>query len=197
MNQILEKTNQLKGDQRYSCFAIVLNVPVGESLDWTMLSDLEAHDKLLDLKFISPRGLEKFFLKSKFVYTSSLDGRRIRYFSIPEFVGQLERGVKNKRPHYNLLVRTSCKVRSRDLVRELSKALYGGVRRHDSISVDVSHNEDALKDYCLKEESRLVLEGTDYYPPLVDSRQSEFQEFLIQVPSALKYWSIHFHFNNK
>ena len=93
------------------------------------------------------------------------------------FKGQLEKGLKSNRPHYNLCVKISSKVLSSTVVRELSLALYN-VKNCYSINVEPAHDIKSLEKYCLKDETRLILPGTIYYPPSVDIRISEFFEAL-------------------
>ena len=100
-----------------------------------------------------------------------------------------KRGEQNNRPHYNLSVKTSSKVLVLPVIRELSLVLYG-LKNCNSISVEPTHDVDLLDKYCLKEETRLLLESIDYSPPLVDVRVSEFIKALEEDEELKKFISI-------
>ena len=133
---------------------------------------------MVELKFPTPMELGIFFKNFEGIaQNSNVDKSRVRRFRFERFIGQLEKGLNNERPHYNLSVMTSCKVLPSTVVRELSLALYD-VKNCNSISVEPTHDVNLLEKYCLKDETRLILPGTIYYPPLVDVRVSEFIEFI-------------------
>lgn len=164
-----------KEQKRFCWFSVVLNVKGGEKIDWKKLNFEEIDLKLLKLEFPTPKTLRQLLLKDKLIYTSSADQKKIRYFEIEELKGQLEEGTENNRPHYNLILRTSCQIRCSDLVRELS-LLFFKVRKDNSIQVDPAHNPEMLSMYCSKENTRLNLEGTEYYPPFVNSNDFIFDQ---------------------
>ena len=75
------------------------------------------------------------------------------------------------------------------VVRELSFFLYN-LKNCKSVSVEPTHDVDLLDKYCLKEETRLLLESTDYYPPLVDVGVSDFIKALEEDEELKKFISI-------
>ena len=179
-----------KINERFQYFSIVLNVRRGENVNWRILTDNEMVENMTKLKFLTPLELG-IFLKNfeGIAQNSNVDKSRVRRFRFEAFIGQLEKGLNNGRPHYNLSVMTSCKVLPSTLVRELSLTLYN-VKNCKSISVEPTHNVDSLEKYCLKLETRLVLPSTIYYPPLVDIRVSEFIEALEEDEELKKFMTI-------
>ena len=118
-----------------------------------------------------------------------MDKSRIRGFKFERFIKQIGKGAKISRPHYNLSVKTSSKVLVSAVVRELSLALYN-LKNFKSISVETIQDVKLLDKYCLKEETRLLLESTDYYPPIVDVPVSEFIQALEEDKELKKFISI-------
>ena len=167
-----------KVNERFQYFSIVLNVRGGEEIDWSSLSKDNLASKMEELKFPTPLALGILMKNFEGVaQNSNVDKSRIRRFRFKRFRGQLEKGSDNGRPHYNLSVKTSSKVLVSAIVRELSLILYG-IKNCKSINVEPTHDVDLLDQYCLKIETRLLLAGTSYYPPLVDVRLSDFIEVL-------------------
>ena len=179
-----------KINERFQYFSIILNVRGGENIDWLCLSPEDMINEMLELKFPSPVTLARFMKNFEGIaQNSNVDKSRIRRFRFEEFSGQLEKGSFSERPHYNLSVKTSSKVLVSAVVRELSLALYG-VKNCKSINVEATHDVASLNQYCLKTETRLLLPATDYYPPSVDVRLSEFLEALEEDEELKKFMSI-------
>ena len=190
----LSKYNQFminkKVNERFQYFSIVLNVRKGENVNWGSLTNDEIVENLVRLKFLTPMELGGFFKNFEGIaQNSNVDKSRIRRFKFERFLGQLEKGSKNGRPHYNLSVMTSCKVLTSTVVRELSLALYG-VKSCNSINVQPTHDVNSLEKYCLKSETRLVLPSTIYYPPSVDVRIGDFIEALEEDKELKKFITI-------
>ena len=179
-----------KINERFQYFSIVLNVRRGESVNWESLTDNKIVENMVRLKFLTPMELGIFFKNFEGIaQNSNVDKSRVRRFRFERFIGQLEKGSNNGRPHYNVSVMTSCKVLTSTVVRELSLALYD-VKNCNSISVEPTHDVNSLEKYCLKSETRLVLPSTIYYPPLVDVRISEFIEALEEDKELKKFITI-------
>ena len=177
-------------NERFRYFSIVLNVAGGEEINWATLTKEEMVNEMTRLNFPTPLGLSVLLRDFEGIsQNSNIAKSRIRRFRFEKFIGQLERGEKNNRPHYNLSLKTSSKVLGSAVVRELSLALYN-VKNCKSINVEPTHDVESLDKYCLKEETRLLLESTDYYPPLVDARVSEFIEALEEDEELKKFISI-------
>jgi hypothetical protein len=175
MNKLKVKVND-----RFQFFSVVLNVRGGEEIDWPSLTESETVSKMMELKFRTPLELASLMKKFEGVsMNSNVDKSRVRKFKFKSFKGQLERGAENGRPHYNLAVKTSSRVLTSVIIRELSLALYSE-KNCKSISVEPAHDIVALEEYCLKLETRFVLPGTAYYPPSLDTRVSEFLEALTE-----------------
>ena len=177
-------------NERFKYFSIILKVRGGENVNWKLLRKVDMVDKMIELKFPNPLDLA-ICLKNfeGIAQNSNVDKSRIRRFRFKSFIGQLEKGLENSRPHYNLSVRTSSKVLVSTLVRELSLMLYN-VKNCKSISVEPTHDVDSLDKYCLKLETRLLLPSTSYYPPLVDIRMGEFIEALKEDEELKKFITI-------
>ena len=144
-------------------------------------------DDTKELKFLTPTNLAIFLKNFKGIaQNSNVDKSRIRRFVFESFKGQLEKGLKSNRPHYNLCVKTSSKILSSTVVRELSLALYN-VKNCYSINIEPAHDIKSLEKYCLKDETILILPGTIYYPPSVDIRITEFFEALGEDEELKKY----------
>ena len=179
-----------KNNERFQYFSIVLNVRGGEKIDWQLLSKNEMVDKMVELGFLTPLKLASFMKNFEGIsQNSNVDKSRIRRFKFERFRGQLEKGLNSERPHYNLSVKTSSKVLSSAIVRELSLALYD-IKNCKSVSVEPTHDVESLDKYCLKEETRLLLPSTEYYPPMVDIRLSEFIEALEEDEELKKFTTI-------
>ena len=177
-------------NERFKYFSIVLNVAGGEEINWGLLTKEEMVNEMIRLHFPTPLGLSAFLRNFEGIaQNSNIDKSRIRRFRFEKFIGQLEKGEENNRPHYNLSIKTSSKVLPSAVVRELSLALYN-IKNCKSINVEPTHDVELLDKYCLKEETRLLLESTDYYPPLVDARVSEFIEALEEDEELKKFISI-------
>ena len=68
-------------------------------------------ENMVKLKFLTPQKLGTFFKNFEGItQNSKVDRSRIGRITFEHFTGQLEKGSNNERPHYNLLVITSCKV---------------------------------------------------------------------------------------
>lgn len=65
-------------------------------------------------------------------------------------------------------------------------ALYN-VKNGYSINVEPAHDIKSLEEYCLKNETRLIVPGTIYYPPSVNIRISEFFEAVKEDEELKKY----------
>ena len=177
-------------NERFKYFSIILNVSGGENIDWSCLGRKEMADKMTELNFPTPLGLAVSLRDFEGIaQNSNIDKSRVRRFKFERFIGQLEKGEQNNRPHYNLSVKTSSKVLVSTVVRELSLFLYG-LKNCKSVSVEPTHDVDLLDKYCLKEETRLLLESTDYYPPLVDVTVSDFIKALEEDEELKKFISI-------
>lgn len=172
-----------------------MNPPLGQDFDWVELSnDKSAYlNKMKELNFITAKKLGSLLYDFEGISQNSEDQKNIRRFKIVEFFGQLEMGSENKKPHYNLLLRSNIKILSSTLVRELSKLLYNS-DNCKSINVEPSHDTSSLISYCTKEETRLTLENTDYYPPSVDYRVALFLDALHENSDLLKYLAIQDYF---
>jgi len=176
-----------KKNQRFYEFSVVLNPVRGQEIDWKLYSDDEKGymAQLNKINFISPSELASILTEFKGISQNSTDKKKIRHFTISEFRGQLERGSENCKPHYNLAIKTSVKVLASSLVRELSQTLYG-VNNDKSVNVEPAHDFDSLVKYSTKNETRLELLGSKYYPPYVDSSVSQFIIALQQNPDLAK-----------
>ena len=179
-----------KVNERFRYFSIVLNVAGGENINWGCLGRKEMADKMTELNFPTPLDLAVALRDFEGIaQNSNVDKSRVRRFKFERFIGQLEKGEQNNRPHYNLSVKTSSKVLVSAVVRELSLVLYS-VKNCNSINVEPTHDVDLLDKYCLKEETRLLLESTDYYPASVDVRVSDFIKALEEDEELKKFISI-------
>ena len=101
-----------KINERFQYFSIVLNVRRGENVNWRILTDNEMVENMMKLKFLTPLELG-IFLKNfeGIAQNSNVDKSRVRRFRFEVFIGQLEKGLNNGRPHYNLSVMISLMVR--------------------------------------------------------------------------------------
>lgn len=179
-----------KINERFQYFSIVLNIRGGENIDWQLMLEKEMVDKMIELNFLNPLNLAIFMKNFEGIsQNSNVDKSRIRRFKFEKFRGQLEKGLNSGRPHYNLSVKTSSKVLSSTIVRELSLALYD-IKSCNSVSVEPTHDVESLDKYCSKEETRLLLPLTEYYPPMVDIRLSEFIEALEEDKELKKFMTI-------
>lgn len=177
-------------NERFKYFSIVLNVPGGENIDWSCLGQKQMADKMAELNFPTPLDLAVSLRDfEEIAQNSNIDKSRVRRFKFKRFIGQLEKGEQNNRPHYNLSVKTSSKVLVSTVVRELSLFLYS-LKNCKSISVEPTHDAELLDKYCLMEETRLLLESTDYYPPLVNVHVSDFIKALEENEELKKFISI-------
>jgi len=179
-----------KINERFQYFSIVLNVRNGEEINWKNLTKADMISEMKGLNFLTPLSLA-ILLKNfeGIAQNSNVDKSRIRRFRFETFIGQLEKGCKKGRPHYNLSVKTSSKVLASAVVRELSLALYG-IKNCKSINVEPAHDAESLDQYCLKKETRLVLSETVYYPPSVDVRVSDFLEALEEDKELKKFMTV-------
>lgn len=180
-----------KLNQRFYDFSVVLNPRGGEEIDWKSLSenmDLYLFE-MKRINFLTPKELSSVLSNFEGISQNSKRKEKIRYFRISEFRGQLEMGSENCKPHYNLAIRVSIKILASSLVRELSKVLYQ-VENCKSINVEVAHDYKALVEYCRKEETRLDLTGSEYYPPFLDYRLDLFLSALAENSDLAKFIAI-------
>lgn len=185
----------VKKNERFYSFSVVLNPSGGQSVDWTKLSldDSSYYNKMLELDFITPLSLSKLLYNYEGISQNSKDPKNIRRYKIVKFIGQLEKGSENKKPHYNLIITVDVKILSSALVKGLSQLL-SNKNICNSISVEPAHVSSCLTSYCTKEDTRLLLEGTPYYPPAVDYRVSSFLEALHENKDLSKYPAIQDYF---
>lgn len=163
----------LKKSQRYRNYSVVLNVRGGEEIKWKYYEKKLMVETLTDMNFRTPLELSNLLNDFVGIYEQSSRKSSVRRFKINDFNGQLEIGAENGRPHYNLSITTSVKIRPFILLRELSRILYN-VDRCDSISIDPTHNYESLTAYCLKEDTRSNLIATKYYPPTVNKNLGDY-----------------------
>ena len=159
--------------QRFRNYSVVLNVRGGEKIKWKGLSKNSIVQKLTDLNFRTPLELSNLLNRFVGIYEQSSKKSSVRKFKIDNFSGQLEIGADHGRPHYNLSIKASAKIKPYTLLRELSRILYS-VDKCDSISIDPAHNYESLNNYCLKDETRSNLIATEYYPPRVSKDLGEY-----------------------
>ena len=100
-----------KINERFQYFSIVLNVCRGKNIDWRILTDDEMVENMMKLKLLTPMELGTFLKNFEGIaQNSNVDKSRVQRFRFEVFLGQLEKGLNNGRPHYNLLIMTLCKV---------------------------------------------------------------------------------------
>lgn len=185
----------VKRNERFSEFSVVLNIRGGQDVDWLELSkDKNQYvSKMVSLNFVTPGDLSLLLQNFEGISQNSVIKKNVRRFKIIEYIGQLEEGSENKKPHYNLVIKTNIKILVSSLVRELSKALYN-VENCKSINVEPCEDYSALVSYCTKEDTRLVLENTIYYAPYVDYRVGLFLQSLNENVDLLKCITIQDYF---
>lgn len=181
--------------ERYNSFSVVINPEGAQDYDWEQLS--KDNNKYIEsmriLNFINPKDLGNKLNNFSGIAQNSKDPKKVRLFRIISFIGQLEKGSDNKKPHYNLILNLNVKVRSITLVQELSKLIYSK-ENSKAINVEPTHNENSLSAYCTKKDTRLSLLNTDYYPPQVDYRINQFQEMIDQHQDLSKLLAIQDYF---
>lgn len=170
-----------KSQKRYRNYSVILNVRGGEKVKWKDLDKKSMVEKLTDMNFPTPFELSNLLNDFVGIYEQSSKKSSVRRFKIKDFSGQLEIGTDNGRPHYNLSIKTSAKIKPYILLRELSGILYN-VNKCNSISIDPTHNYESLKIYCLKDETRSNLIATKYYPSRVSKVLSEYLKELKNNP---------------
>lgn len=176
-----------KVNERFYNFSVVIHPRGGEKLDWVFFSkDMDEYaEKIKSLKFVTPSDLSVLLLNLNGISQNSKDESKVRRFKLVEYIGQLEKGSVNCKPHYNLAIKTNVKILCSSLVRELSKCIYG-IENCKSINVEPAHDYESLVNYCTKSETRLELKGTCYDPPHVDFRMSLFLEALEENQDLVK-----------
>lgn len=183
-----KKYEQSKTKDRFKHFSVVLNVRGGESINWQELDTEEYANKMTELDFITPLELAQRIGEFSGIYqNNSKDPAKARKFKFEGFKGQLEKGSTNARPHYNLVVTTSASMPSSTLARELTRMLFDIPGIDGSVNVAPAYSLSDLTDYCLKEETRLELRNTSYYPPRVDINISTFDKIIKEDEELKKY----------
>jgi len=181
--------------ERYNSFSVVINPEGGQDYDWEQLSkeNNQYLESMRILNFINPKDLGQKLNNFSGIAQNSKDPKKVRLFRILSFLGQLEKGSDNQKPHYNLILNLNVKIRSITLVQELSKLIYGK-ENSQAIQVEPTHNENSLSTYCVKEKTRLSFLNTEYYPPQVDFRINQFLEMIDQHQDLLKSQAIQDYF---
>lgn len=125
---------------RGKTFGVVINPKVeGEKIDWKKLTLPEVEKKLNELEFIGKSYLTLALNKLKLSNINKHEA------VLEDFEGQLELGSKSNTPHYQLALKTDT-VCSRP---QVLKALENSINAF--ISVEVQHNYENMKGYCMKE----------------------------------------------
>lgn len=108
------------------------------------------------------------------------------YTSVEDVKGQLELGSKNRKPHYQLWLRTKIKIIKKKLLEALSYSIYEE-KTSNAISVAIlSMNDDDMQKYCLKENNADLCE--EYGHVQITKSAMDFQVFLEENPESKKYW---------
>ena len=128
-----------KNMNRSKLFGVVINPKFDGIVDWKSMSNLEADNKLKELKF-----------PDRFVMNDILNKIRLQnvnknYTDIVDFVGQLETGTESSIPHYQLAI----KVNSLCTKKKVLEAFEEKIEGH--INVQIQFNLEDMKNYCSKE----------------------------------------------
>ena len=128
-----------KNMNRSKLFGVVINPKFDGIVDWKSMSNLEADNKLKELKF-----------PDRFVMNDILNKIRLQnvnknYTDIVDFVGQLETGTESSIPYYQLAI----KVNSLCTKKKVLEAFEEKIEGH--INVQIQFNLEDMKNYCSKE----------------------------------------------
>jgi hypothetical protein len=177
-----------KQRDRFNSYSLVINPEGAQEHDWVELSkDTKLYlETMLALGFPTPKELTDKLATFRGVAQRSSDPKKVRFCSFTDYFGQLEKGEINMKPHYNLIVRLNVKIYVSVLLRELSQHLY---QQDNSYAIQIKPTLDstALYNYCGKEDTRLILENSPYYPSRVDSRYKQFDSMMGEYPDMEKY----------
>lgn len=163
-----------KSKTRNNHFQVTINVPTSESF-----SDVEDKDlapMLTKLGFVTQLGLETI-LKT-FVFRPRADQKLPS--KLLDYKGQLERGDKENRPHWQIYVETQSSSSAAKLATAFSNRLfpdYDENSSHPSIQVVAINNIAATIEYVSKP-GRLELDGTGYWPGLISKPLIDFKNQL-------------------
>lgn len=179
-------------DIRFSKFGMTIHPQGGENIDWLNLSKDEISAKLKELNFIKPIDLIRLLLEARFyreTKTNKETGQKEDYFSeVKNVGGQLELGLTNNRPHYQLWMELSSKATKTKVLKYFSEKIYQ-VERSPAISVIVLTEEiGSYQAYCIKE-NRANLTG-DYEHISIDKKLGELEKYLEDNPEAKKFLKI-------
>lgn len=108
-----------------------------------------------ELNFLTQASLENLLLNFKFYPRAE----RKTKAHLVDFRGQLERGERNRRPHWQLYLNSSSGVSAARLLTFLSKEIMGE-EKHPSIQLERVDDVRVTIEYVTKP-GRLELEGTD------------------------------------
>ena len=122
-----------------------------------------------ELNFITQASLENLLLNFKFYPRAESKTRG----HLVDFRGQLERGDRNRHPHWQLYLNSSSGVSATRLLTFLSKAIMGE-ENHPSIQLERVDDVGATIEYVTKP-GRLELKGTDWWPGIIDFRISSLK----------------------
>lgn len=172
-----------KSGKRYDVFMIVINVKTNK--DYSKLKNEELIKFLEDCNFPGAIELENLLLDMRIDsrYTST---------ELMDFKGQMERGTKNQRIHWQLCIQTKKQTQVKKVLSAFSNMLYQN-ENDPSIQVTVPMDVSAAFEYVLKE-GRVVLEKSKYYPGYVDINLANFRvminsdEGLKAVLSSPRMW---------
>lgn len=165
MNKKLENTKIT----RFKYFQVVLNLPSESNEDVSNCSDTDLLDHMYRSGFVNQKNLENTLtslkLESKNTYTK-----------ITNFVGQLERGKKHKKPHWQLFIETEKQTTKIKIVKALSQSLFQK-DSHFSIQVTPIVDKDFSIEYVTKE-GVLVLPDTEWFPGIINKQLTDFRKLL-------------------
>lgn len=163
-----------RSQTRFNHFQVVLNLPVGSEIDFKNIPDEEIESYLEEYNFINQEDLETVLLDLRIKAKNTVT-------TLTDFRGQLERGTDNKRPHWQMYICTARQTVKLEVVKALSKAIYG-VENHKSIQAVNIKDVEATIDYVTKDERLILQSDSKWHPGVISMTNAKFKKELAEDP---------------
>lgn len=167
--EILKNAKSLK-KTRFNKFQMVINLYCeDETIDWKEVDDEDIEEYFKKYNFVKQKDLENYIIEAEI-----LSKKRTTTFL--NFKGQLERGKKEERPHWQVYLLTTYQTSPKHIVEYFSERIFSE-KVNKSIQVIAVVDEEASISYVEKE-GGLFFPFGDWSPGRFSKESVEFRKSL-------------------
>ena len=163
--------NKQRKVYRYWEIMLVINVP--DTRDYSDVPDDDLVARFEEVNFINQAELERVLLDLR-IDSKNSETR------LEDFKGQLERGDKNRRPHWQLFLKVEHQTTAVAVAKAIALAIFK-LPTHTSIQAKRAVDISNASDYVLKPGS-LKLDDIAWQPGIISKSTAEFRRGLAEEP---------------